>query len=241
MKEISVIVPFFNEEAVIVESSKRIHRYLTNNFQDFELIFVDDGSVDNSSALIKTAIEKLPKTSLITSRVNAGRENAIKKGLTKATGKIQGYIDVDLEIGIEYLELAIKHLSRSDVVIASKFARGAKVKAPRMRKISSIFFNYFVNLALQTKVLDHQAGFKFFKKAVLDNILSQSSQNGWLWDIEILYLSKKSQYTVIELPVEITYGYRNIRSTFLLDFLKMPFFVLSLKRTIDKKINYAKN
>ena len=234
MLEISLVVPFFNEEKILSEKINEIHKYLKKNFKDFELILVDDGSVDSSNQIAKSTIANLNNVSLITSKVNMGRWNAIRKGLQEAKGKIQGYLDVDLEIKLEYIPPALKILNAADIVIASKFASGAKVQTPALRKISSFFFNLLVNLILHTGLTDHQAGFKFFRKEVLDNILKLSQQDGWLWDIEILYLAKKKRYTVVEIPIKIRYGYRNIRSTFLFDFIKMPFFVLELKRKVDK-------
>ncbi len=241
MKEISIVIPFFNEEKIIIEKIDLIYSYLVKHFSEFEVIFVDDGSTDSSKRLAQSAITNLPHASFLSYLPNAGRGNAIHLGLAKAKGKIQGYMDVDLEIGLNNLKPALKKLSAADIVIASKFAPGAKVKTPMIRKISSMVFNILVNLILQTNVKDHQAGFKFFRKNVLNDILELSQQKGWLWDIEILYLAKKKQYTVVELPVEITYGYRNLRKTFLLDFLKMPLFVVSLKRSVDKKFAYGKN
>lgn len=241
MKEISLVIPFFNEEKIITEKIHLIYSYIAKHFSEFEVIFVDDGSTDSSKKLAQAAITTLPQASLLSYLPNAGRGNAIHLGLAKAKGNIRGYMDVDLEIGLNNLKPALKKLTSADIVIASKFASGAKVKTPMIRKISSKSFNILVNLILQTNVKDHQAGFKFFRKDVLNDILELSQQKGWLWDIEILYLAKKKQYTVVELPVEITYGYRNLRTTFLLDFLKMPLFVISLKRSVDKKFAYGKN
>lgn len=240
MKRLSVVIPFFNEEKILKEKVEYIYNYLQTHFKDFELLLIDDGSTDLSNKIAKSFLKQNNQITLITSKPNAGRGNAIRKGLMKSSGDIVGYLDADLEIKIEYLKPALKMLSSCDVVIVSKFARDARVEAPALRKISSHIFNLLVNIILNSGLTDHQAGFKFFKKEVIENTLSLSEQNGWLWDIEILYLAKKKRYTIKELPIEIRYGYRNIRSTFISDFLKMPLFVIQLKRNIDKKLKNGK-
>lgn len=236
IKTISVVVPFYNEENIIESRVKKIHKYLSKNFNKFELILVNDGSNDLSETKLRCILSNLSHTKFLTSKVNKGRGNALQKGLAVSNSKIIGYLDADLEIGIENIPNAVKSLSQNDIAIASKFLQKSDVSAPLFRKISSLVYNKVVNIVLRTNVSDHQAGFKFFKKNVIKKLLPLTKEDGWLWDIEVLYLAKKMNYTVIELPVRVRYGYRKFRPTFISDFLKMPFFIFELKRKVDKRL-----
>ena len=74
------------------------------------------------------------------------------------------------------------------------------------------------------------------KKKVLYNILNKTHEKGWLFDVEILYLAQKKNYTIYELPINIRYGYRKLRGIFITDFLKLPIVLALLKRKIDQGI-----
>ena len=141
-----------------------------------------------------------------------------------------------MEIKLKYITKALEKIKNYDVVVASKFANGAKVDTPKMRKVSSFMYNEMARVILGSHVLDHQAGFKFFQKRVVTDVLKKTREKGWLFDTELLYLVQKKHYTIYELPINIRYGYRKIRSTFISDFLKLPIVLFSLKKRIDKRI-----
>ena len=235
MKKVSIIIPFFNEESILEKSVQRIHFFCKRNIPYFELIFVDDGSTDHSYEIVSKKIKNLDNVYIARNSRNMGRGMAIRKGIKKSNGDIIGFIDCDLEIKIEYVPQALKKLNDFDIVIASKFQSGSQVDTPIIRKISSKAYNLITQYTLGSRVKDHQAGFKFFRKSIAKYLASTTKENGWLWDTEALYLAQKKSYTIYELPIAIRYGYRKMRGSFFFDFIKLPFVLFSLKRSLDKQ------
>ena len=82
---ISVIMPSFNEQEIIDKTIQSTYQFLQRNFQDFELIIVNDGSVDNTAKIIKKAIARFPLVKLISYTPNKGYGFAIRSGFDKAS------------------------------------------------------------------------------------------------------------------------------------------------------------
>lgn len=240
MRKISIVVPFFNEEKIIREKIHEINKYCDKHFNNYEIIFVNDGSSDRSGEIVKKFIKPFSNLHIITYEKNYGRGEAIRKGLRVANGEVVGYIDSDLEIKLKYIDVVLKNISQYDIIIASKFVKNAIVDTPKIRRVSSELYNKITKLLLNSKISDHQAGFKFFKKDVIKKLLPLTNEKGWLWDTEVLYLAQRKHYNILEIPITISYGYRKMRLSFFSDFLKLPFVILGLKRKLDKKINEKK-
>jgi len=232
MSTVSLIVPFYNEEDVLENTVPTILRYCKRRFTSHEIIFVDDGSTDGSRKIVKKHVKNSPNVRVVGYKRNSGRGAAIRKGFKPASGSYIGYIDCDLEMPMGYVKKALYKLETHDIAIASKIMPGSVVRAPYSRKISSALFNRFIRIMFRSSLQDHQAGLKFFRKKVLDRLLSQTQEKGWLWDVEILCLAQKEGYDIYELPVRVTYGYRKMRGSFIADFIKLIFMVFRHKARI---------
>lgn len=237
MKKVSLVVPFFNEQEILKRNVKIIHEFCKKHLNSYEIYFVDDGSSDSSKRIVEAYVRQFSNLYIISHKKNYGRGQAIRFGFEKCTGDLIGYIDCDLEIKLSYIPQAIKKLEKFDIVVASKFKPGAEIRTSTLRRFSSIFYNRSAQLILGSSVSDHQAGFKFFRKNAIKSILSKTVEKGWLWDTEVLYLAQKKNYTIHELPIKISYGYRKMRSSFFLDFLKLPIVLMELRSKVNKKYN----
>jgi len=237
MTDVSLIVPFYNEENVLGSSATAILQYCRIHFSSYEVIFVDDGSTDGSRVVVNRLCKKYGdggRIRVIGYTQNAGRGQAIRRGMEESTGDRAGYIDCDLEIRLDYLVVAIERLDTYDIVVASKFVSFSKVHTTAIRKISSITYNGIIRTLLGSRVHDHQAGLKFFRRKVIDRLLPITKEKGWLWDTEILYIAQRNNYSIYELPISITYGFRKMRGSFVSDFFKLVFVLIHLKRRLDK-------
>jgi glycosyltransferase involved in cell wall biosynthesis len=95
---ISVIIPSFNEEQVIKESYRRlVNVFLNNDLKDFELIFVDDGSHDNTLNILKEISAQDPHVKLLSFSRNFGHQAAVTAGLNQCKGQVAIIIDADLQ------------------------------------------------------------------------------------------------------------------------------------------------
>lgn len=236
MQKVSLIIPFFNEEKILQKNVSVIHKYCIKHLKKFEIYFVDDGSFDASKKIVESYVKSYSNLHLLSYKKNSGRGQAIRTGFKKAKGDFIGYIDCDLEIKLPYILSAVKLLQKADIVVASKFIPGAEIKTSALRRLSSIFYNVLARIILGSQVTDHQAGLKFFKKKVIKNLLSKTREKGWLWDTEVLYIAQKKNYTIVELPIKISYGYRKMRPSFFLDFIKLPVVLIALRNNVDNKI-----
>lgn len=227
---LSLVVPFYNEEKVIRKIAKVLSSYLDRHFPNkYELIFVNDGSRDNSLKFLKEEIDKYSKARLISYSKNRGRGYAVRRGFRSAQGEMIGFIDADLEIPPFYILPCCKRLSDFDIAIVSKHLGKSKVRTTVIRKVSSTLFNKWTSLVLGTGLKDHMGGLKVAKKKVIKKILGKTKSNGWLFDSEFLFFAKRQGFKTCEIPVKITYGFQRFRMSLAVDFLKSFYWVLKLR------------
>jgi dolichyl-phosphate beta-glucosyltransferase len=199
--EISIVIPCYNEEKRIIPTLKEINNYCSKHFKKYELIIVDDGSKDNTIFVIKEL--KLKNIKIILSKTNNGKGFVVKKGMLLAKYKYVLFSDADLATPIEELEKLDKYVDRYDVVIASRKKKGAnlKIKQPFKRRLMGNVFSWIISLFIVSGYKDTQCGFKLFKQTAAKQIFSKVTLNGWLFDVEVLFLAKKLRFNVKELGV----------------------------------------
>jgi glycosyltransferase involved in cell wall biosynthesis len=163
----SVVVPLYNEE----ESLEELHRRLTLVLQplsdSFEIIFVDDGSTDNSFAVLKTLHEKDRRVKVIQLRKNFGKASALSAGFKKARGKIIITLDADLQDLPEEIPTLLKKIEAGYELVS-----GWKVKRkdPVVRKVASRLFNFVTSFYTGVKLHDFNCGLKCYKREVIDEL-----------------------------------------------------------------------
>lgn len=225
---LSLVVPFYNEKNIIKNYQKLIN-FLEKNFPDSELILVNDGSAKEFVNPLKNVIAQNKRVKLISYSKNQGRGYALKKSFLKAKGQYLAYIDADLEISPIYFKKIIPLLKKYDVAIASKLHPQSKITTLLIRHLASLIYNSTARLILQTKIADHGAGLKGFRRQVIKSTLNQVKENQWLFDVELLYLIRKKGYRIIEVPIQISYGFGKIRKSFITNFLKIFIAVFLIK------------
>lgn len=189
-KKLSVIIPIYNESSRLPQALS-----ICRQNRHFEIIFIDDGSTDNSAALIKQAGFKL-----ISYPKNQGKGYALKQGVTAATKPLTLICDVDFSTPLTELD---KFSIPGDIIIGSRKSQGAIITEhqPRWREFLGRQFTNITNLWLNLNVSDVTCGFKLFKTPVAKQLFALSKINRWGYDAEILFLAKKLGYTVTEVPV----------------------------------------
>ncbi|HLY06475.1 MAG TPA: glycosyltransferase family 2 protein [Rhizomicrobium sp.] len=122
---LSVVVPVFNEEAVIGEFNRRMTETLRDLPLDWELIYVNDGSRDASVRLIHEFLDRSPNTTLLDLSRNFGKEAAMTAGIDHASGDALVVIDADLQDPPELIPemLRVFHSGDYDVVYAQRASR----------------------------------------------------------------------------------------------------------------------
>jgi len=206
-KLISVIIPAYNEEKTIVATIKETIKAINNiKGLNYELIIVDDGSIDNTYAVVKQLTYQLAYNIKVESYFpNKGKGFALKKGVLVARGDYILFLDADLEIHPNHLLIFLNLLkqSKADAVIGSKTAKGSVVKAPLKRKIISIGYYSLLKLLFRLPVTDTQTGFKLFKRQALKNCVQKTSIKGYSFDLELLVIMNIHKYKIMESPIKV--------------------------------------
>ena len=153
---ISVILPCYNEEAILQTNLNTISSYLgdLSTKYDWEIVIIDDGSKDKTGTIADELASTNTNLRVIHHPINLNLGNALKTGFKNAKGDIIVVMDIDLSYSVEHIESMVDELVRtsSDIVIASPYMPGGKVtEVPFTRKIMSKWVNRFMRLAAQDK------------------------------------------------------------------------------------------
>jgi len=157
---ISVVVPAFNEEEVIEAFFKELIKYLPRIDKNYEIIFVDDGSKDNTLNILKEIKEKDKNVRIFSFRKNLGKSEALTTGFRKAKGDYVLTIDADLQDRPDQIENLIKK-SKEGWDLVSGWRKNRKDSFAK--NISSKFFNFISSFFWGLKVNDLNCGLKLYK------------------------------------------------------------------------------
>lgn len=199
---VSIVLPAYNEEKVIKKTLDQVLTYLSRKKYSFEIVVADDGSRDKTSEIVKNFIKK--KVRLIKLTKNKGKGGALREGILNSKGKNIIFMDADLSVSLENIDIFLKKLQKgSDVVIASRRIKGAKilVHQPWHRETMGRVFTYMTRVVTGTSIADFTCGFKGFTKESAMKIFKASLIDRWAYDAEILFLAKKFGYAVEQIPI----------------------------------------
>lgn len=208
---LSVVVPAYNEEVNIKEGTPaRLVTYLSRQLYPWEVLFVDDGSVDNTANLLAEFGRKEKRVHLIRNP-HQGKAATVMTGVLAAQGELILFTDTDQATPMEEVEKFLPYFEKGyDVVIGSRHGRAGM---PVFRKIMAYGFVILRTLILRLPFKDTQTGFKAFKREAAHDIfghLKIFGKRGVIkgaavkagFDIEILYVARKLGYKIKEVGVE---------------------------------------
>lgn len=177
MEKITVIVPCYNEEAALpiyYQEMKKVMEQMME--QEFELMFVDDGSADESLAYMEQLHQEDKRCEFLSFSRNFGKEAAIYAGLQAATGDYVAIMDVDLQDPPSLLPEMFRILQEEPYdSVATK--RATRTGEGRIRSFLSENFYKVINKLSQTKFVSGARDYRLMKRKVVDAILSISEYN----------------------------------------------------------------
>ncbi len=166
-KDISIVIPLFDEEANIEKLYGQLKTVLQDLNKEYELIFIDDGSTDNSFSILQDFHQKDKTVKVVQFRRNFGKSAALSVGFKYAKGKIIVTMDADLQDDPREIANFIKKLDEGyDIVSGWRFER----KDSFSKTLPSKLFNYLTSLLTGIKIHDFNCGFKVCKKEVIEDI-----------------------------------------------------------------------
>ncbi|MBI4765847.1 MAG: glycosyltransferase [Deltaproteobacteria bacterium] len=202
--ELSVVFPVYNEEAILKNNLLQTVQTLDQAAIDFEIILVDDGSHDNTSAITASMARQDSRLHLWTLVKNQGKGGALKEGVSHSRGRIVLFSDMDLSVSFQELPAFLKALNRGcDLAIGSRKAPGARVLVHQtiLREVLGRGFASLSRFILDLDVSDFTCGFKAFKGSVAKDLFSRLTLLDWSFDAELLFLSDRLGYRRVEIPV----------------------------------------
>lgn len=213
--KISVVIPVYNE-------SHRIHRTLEDIWEyfqhrDAELLFIDDGSSDNTADVVANFANTHPGVTVV-AETHRGKAATVLTGMKQAQGEIVGFMDADLATPLETWDRCEEALQNgAGVAIASREGIGSdRVDEPWYRHVMGRVFNGLVQLLLLRGIDDTQCGFKVFSREALDDILPRQrlyenadevrTPRVTAFDVELLFIARKFGHEIAVIPITWQYG-----------------------------------
>jgi glycosyltransferase involved in cell wall biosynthesis len=164
--DVSVVIPAYNEAESVGSLAEEIDTILASLGKRYEIIFVDDGSTDNTFAELNRVVETIPSVRVIQFRRNFGKAASLTAGFRESQGKIVLTMDADLQDdpkGIPHFLAALED-GPYDLVSGWKFPR----RDPLTKTWPSRLFNLVTSLMSGVQLHDFNCGFKAYRRQVVD-------------------------------------------------------------------------
>ncbi len=195
--EASIIIPVFNEEERIKPFLKELKLESRNNW---EMIFVDDGSRDKSLDLIKNS--GIANLKIVSYQKNRGKGYAVRKGVEASNGKYVLFIDADGSIHPSEIKKMLLLLKKHDFVVGNRASKDSEVEQPLLRKFFGFCFNAYSNFLFGLSIRDKLCGFKGFKSATAKKLFRNLESDRWIFDIEIFFKAKNRGIEPHRMPIK---------------------------------------
>lgn len=198
---LSVVIPAFNEEQRLPGTLATILPFLRSRGETFEVVVVDDGSRDRTA---EVAGQAGPEVRVLKNPGNRGKGYSVRNGMLNAQGAWRLMSDADLSTPIEELDrLKAALTDGAEIAIASRAVSGANLEKRQsiMRETSGRFFNLLVRTLHLPGVKDTQCGFKLFSAAAARAAFTESTLDGFAFDVEALVLARRAGFRITEVPV----------------------------------------
>jgi glycosyltransferase involved in cell wall biosynthesis len=192
--DISVLVPVLNEEGTVLELSARVAEVIDRLGKRFEIIFVDDGSTDQTCARVREANRIDPRVRLVRLRRNFGKAAALSAGVDASRGAILITMDGDLQDDPEEIPRFLEMLDSEELDLVSGWKK--KRHDPISKRYPSRLFNWATRKMASVDLHDFNCGFKAYRREVLDQIALYGELHRY-----IPVLASRKGYRVGELAV----------------------------------------
>lgn len=199
-----MVVPAYGQENTIAVDLTRIRSTLSNIVDNFEIILVVDGRIDETA---KIAID-LNFDELIVHLIekNLGKGNALRTGFRMVSGDVVGYLDAGMDIDPAAVATASSLVEKgiADIAIGSKLHADSEVHYPLRRRIYSFGYQSLVKLMFDLEAHDTQVGLKFMRRELAQTLFADLKVDGFSIDIELLALAVRRGFDrIVECPVSI--------------------------------------
>ena len=200
----SLVIPAYNESSRIRPTLDEILRYTRKQKWDAEILVVDDGSRDDTAAIVREYARAHPQIQLVQNPGNRGKGYSVRNGMLHARGDICLFTDADLSSPIAEAEKLFDAIRQgADIAIGSRWlhAELQTERQPLYRQAFGRIFNLLLRIVLDLRFTDTQCGFKAFRREAAQRIFPLERIERWGFDPEILFLARRMSFRTVEVPV----------------------------------------
>lgn len=212
---ISLFVPVYNSADFLRPNIEKAFRMLESMSRPFEIVIVDDNSPDVQryrDALSSVKFRPGADVTCVEFRRGPSRRENLSQAMYGAHYDTIGFIDADFSCDVSYVRDALEALERgkADMVIGSRYIKGAYARRRAFRRCASAAYNTCVRWLFNSRIHDHQCGLKIFRKDTVMPLVKQMGYDGefirgWFWDAELLIRAQQQGLAVEEMPVKWVY------------------------------------
>ncbi len=229
-KNFSIVIPIYNEEEILEESTNAIFSLCKRMEIDFEIIFSENGSTDKTKAIAEELTNKHPEIKII-SNPEPNYGNALKTGFELAKNDLVISFDIDY-YSESFLSEALKLESEYSGITASKRLRSSEDGRRFIRRLATNFFVILLKTLFGTKLSDTH-GMKAIKKSEIEKFLPKVISTQDIFDTELLIRIEKNGGKIKEVPAKVN----EIRPSVSLIYKRIP---RTLKSLIKLRIIFYK-
>lgn len=202
--ELSIVLPFYNPGTRLARHLGDVVAALEDTGLSFEVLAVSDGSTDDSADSIAPLVGG--RVRRIDMPQHVGKGEALRVGLSQGRGRYLGFIDADGDIPARHLGAFVEAIRSGsvDMVVGSKRHPDSEVAYPPLRRLYSWAYQQMVRLLFRLEVRDTQTGLKILRREVLEEVLPETFEERFAFDLELLVLARRHGFErVAELPVHV--------------------------------------
>jgi dolichyl-phosphate beta-glucosyltransferase len=219
---LTLVLPAFNEADRIGPALDELFGYLRRRDEhardgalgaaalpeEIDVLVVDDGSTDDTVALVEARPEaagSIPGVTLRVQRVpHGGKGAAVRAGMLAATGDLVVFTDADMATPPDQIPLLVAALGDHDVALGSRIQPdGSDMRAtqPGYRRLLGKVFHLLASVWVVGPVQDTQCGFKGFRRAVAQDLFARQRVTSIVFDVELIYLARRRGYSMAIVPI----------------------------------------
>jgi glycosyltransferase involved in cell wall biosynthesis len=200
MPTISLVLPAYNEadniEPMIAEAVPALEACV-DAADGYEIIVVDDGSRDDTAAITRHSMQRVPQLRLVQHPVNQGFGAAVFTGFTSAQKDWIFYTDADRQFVLSELASFLPRMDEADLIAGYRAPR----RDPFLRVLYGKGWSTLCTLLFGYTVRDVDCAFKLFRREIINELAPQIASRGATFSIEWLVRAKRAGYRFAELPV----------------------------------------
>jgi glycosyltransferase involved in cell wall biosynthesis len=201
-KDLSLVVPCYNEAGHLRASVAAVLEVLDQMRWDYEVVFVDDASRDDTRRVIEELCAASDRCRAVFHERNRGRGAAFKTGFAASSGRVTGFIDIDLEVHASYVPPLVNLVERhgQDVATGYRYYLLRQTGAVHRFLLSQVY-RAVLKALLDCGVRDTETGCKFFRRETAGAVVLGSDADGWFWDTEVMARAALADLRITEWPV----------------------------------------